>query len=86
VRSTNKGGHSSTSGSVDTFSLLPQSLDEEDFIGPFAAALTIYIIGRLHLHVAHHRCCVPPVVQKAGGGVIRSIVIARAIRRVSSQG
>jgi hypothetical protein len=31
------------------------------------------------LHVSHHKCCVALVVQKAGGGVIRSIVIARAI-------
>jgi hypothetical protein len=45
-----------------------------------------YTIGCLHLNVSPHKCYVLLVVQKAGGGVIRSIVIASAIHRVSRRG
>jgi hypothetical protein len=43
-----------------------------------------YTMGYLHLNVSYHKCCVLLLVQKAGSSVIRSIVITRAIRRVSN--
>jgi hypothetical protein len=60
-----------------------QSRHEESSIGPSAAALMTYTMSCLHLNVSPHKCCVPLVVQRAGYCMIRSIVIARAICRVS---